>query len=87
MKTIVLSDICEISSGGTTSRSILSYYKGEIPWAKISDIEKAESTPHQYQRWKKRPQRLASRSDLRQFLRTLLAVSPVAFRGAGLLVA
>jgi type I restriction enzyme S subunit len=43
MKIIVLSDICEINSGGTPSRSILNYYQGEIPWAKISDIEKAEN--------------------------------------------
>lgn len=43
MKVTILSDICEISSGGTPSRSIPSYYKGEIPWAKISDIENAEN--------------------------------------------
>jgi len=42
MKLVVLSDICEISSGGTPSRSISNYYQGEIPWAKISDIENAE---------------------------------------------
>lgn len=43
MKLTVLSDICEISSGGTPSRSILDFYKGEIPWAKISDIENAKN--------------------------------------------
>lgn len=43
MKKRVLSDICEISSGGTPSRSVTNYYQGELPWAKISDIEKTES--------------------------------------------
>lgn len=42
MKLTLLSDVCEISSGGTPSRSNADYYKGEIPWAKISDIEGAK---------------------------------------------
>lgn len=37
-----LGDLCKMNSGGTPSRTNLSYYKGDIPWAKISDIEAAE---------------------------------------------
>lgn len=37
-----LDDLCKMNSGGTPSRSNLSYYNGKIPWAKISDIENAE---------------------------------------------
>lgn len=38
-----LSDYCDISSGGTPSRKNSSFFSGEIPWAKISDIENAEN--------------------------------------------
>lgn len=34
-----LEDICHVSSGGTPSRSKSHFYGGDIPWAKISDIE------------------------------------------------
>lgn len=45
--TIKLENIVQIQSGGTPSRSISSYWDGNIPWIKISDmrdryIEKAE---------------------------------------------
>ncbi|MFA6008006.1 MAG: restriction endonuclease subunit S [Candidatus Shapirobacteria bacterium] len=43
MKLILLSEICEVSSGGTPSRAKLDFYRGEIPWAKISDIENAKN--------------------------------------------
>jgi len=34
-----LEDVCEkITSGGTPSRAIMSYFKGDIPWIKISDL-------------------------------------------------
>lgn len=41
MKKVKLSEVCDISSGGTPSRSRPEYFKGDIPWAKISDIENA----------------------------------------------
>lgn len=41
MKLVKLSELCEISSGGTPSRSNLENYGGNILWAKISDIENA----------------------------------------------
>ena len=41
MRKVKLSDVCDISSGGTPSRSNPEYFKGDIPWAKISDIENA----------------------------------------------
>ncbi len=43
MRKVKLSDVCEISSGGTPSRSNPEYFKGDIPWAKISDIENADN--------------------------------------------
>lgn len=39
---IKLEDVCDISSGGTPSRGKPQYYNGDIPWAKISDIENAK---------------------------------------------
>jgi type I restriction enzyme, S subunit len=39
MRSVALSDLCDIRSGGTPSRSNASFYGGNIPWAKISDIE------------------------------------------------
>lgn len=41
MRKVKLSDVCDISSGGTPSRTNPEYFKGDIPWAKISDIENA----------------------------------------------
>ncbi len=41
-KTVKLEKLCKMNSGGTPSRSIKEYYSGDIPWAKISDIEAAE---------------------------------------------
>ena len=43
MKKVKLSDVCDISSGGTPSRNNPEYFKGDIPWAKISDIENADN--------------------------------------------
>ena len=37
-----LKDVCDIQSGGTPSRSNKEYWDGDIPWAKISDIEDAK---------------------------------------------
>lgn len=39
---VKMDDLCKMNSGGTPSRSNLSFYDGDIPWAKISDIENAE---------------------------------------------
>jgi type I restriction enzyme S subunit len=36
-----LGDLCNMNSGGTPRRGTVGYYGGEIPWAKISDIEDA----------------------------------------------
>lgn len=44
MKTATLSELCKISSGGTPSRKQSSFFDGEIPWAKISDIEASNGT-------------------------------------------
>lgn len=38
-KCVKLSDLSEIQSGGTPSRSNSSYWNGNIPWVKISDIK------------------------------------------------
>lgn len=40
---IKIGEICKIFSGGTPRRGIEGYYGGNIPWAKIGDIETAES--------------------------------------------
>lgn len=36
--TIKLENIAQIQSGGTPSRSVSSYWGGNVPWIKISDI-------------------------------------------------
>jgi type I restriction enzyme S subunit len=41
-ETVKLEKLCKMNSGGTPSRNNKSYYSGNIPWAKISDIEAAE---------------------------------------------
>lgn len=41
MKTARLGDICHIKSGGTPRRNNTSFYGGNILWAKIGDIDKA----------------------------------------------
>ena len=41
-KNVKLSSLCQMNSGGTPSRAVLDYYSGDIPWAKISDIEAAK---------------------------------------------
>ncbi len=43
MRTVALSEICDISSGGTPSRGNPELFKGDIPWAKISDIENSDN--------------------------------------------
>lgn len=40
-KKVKLGEICEMSSGGTPRRGVDGYYNGNIPWAKISDVEKS----------------------------------------------
>jgi type I restriction enzyme, S subunit len=37
-----LGDVCDIQSGGTPLRSKSEFYGGEIPWAKIGDIEASD---------------------------------------------
>ncbi|MDT8309630.1 MAG: restriction endonuclease subunit S [Bacteroidales bacterium] len=37
-----LSEVCDIQSGGTPSRLKKEFWNGEIPWSKISDIEKSD---------------------------------------------
>ena len=38
-----LGEVCHIGSGGTPSRRKPNYYTGNIPWAKISDIENSKN--------------------------------------------
>ena len=42
IKSLKLSALCKMQSGGTPSRSNLDYYEGDFPWAKISDLEKSD---------------------------------------------
>lgn len=42
IKSVKLSALCKMQSGGTPSRSNLDYYDGDFPWAKISDLEKSD---------------------------------------------
>jgi type I restriction enzyme S subunit len=39
MKFVKLKELCRMQSGGTPSRRVLEFYEGNIPWAKISDLE------------------------------------------------
>jgi len=43
MRKVTLSEVCDISSGGTPSRNNPDFFRGDIAWAKISDIENAEN--------------------------------------------
>lgn len=43
MRKVKLSEVCDISSGGTPPRNKPEYFKGDIPWVKISDIENADN--------------------------------------------
>lgn len=38
---VKLGELCEMNSGGTPRRGTAGYYGGDIPWAKIGDIENA----------------------------------------------
>jgi type I restriction enzyme S subunit len=42
IKSVKLSALCKMQSGGTPSRSNLDFYEGDFPWAKISDLEKSD---------------------------------------------
>ncbi|CAM4071907.1 restriction endonuclease subunit S [Flavobacterium weaverense] len=42
MEKVTLKELCFMQSGGTPSRKKLEYYVGDIPWAKISDLEKTK---------------------------------------------
>jgi type I restriction enzyme S subunit len=42
MEKVKLKELCFMQSGGTPSRRKLEYYVGDIPWAKISDLEKTK---------------------------------------------
>lgn len=42
MEFVKLKELCKMQSGGTPSRGKLEYYDGNIPWAKISDLEKSD---------------------------------------------
>lgn len=42
MRHVALDELCSIRSGGTPSRSNSEFYGGDIPWAKISDIEASD---------------------------------------------
>lgn len=41
-RTVRLQELCQIQSGGTPSRDDPAYYGGPIPWAKISDLDRAD---------------------------------------------
>jgi type I restriction enzyme S subunit len=40
---VKLEKLCKIQSGGTPRRGVDGFYGGNIPWAKIGDIENAEN--------------------------------------------
>lgn len=42
MKATRLGDLCDIQSGGTPRREERRFYGGQIPWAKIGDLESAD---------------------------------------------
>jgi hypothetical protein len=39
--TVQVSDVCQISSGGTPSRKIPQYFGGDIPWVKTTEVRDA----------------------------------------------
>ncbi|CAM4172563.1 restriction endonuclease subunit S [Flavobacterium antarcticum] len=42
MEFVKLNKLCKMQSGGTPSRANLDFYEGDIPWAKIRDLEKTD---------------------------------------------
>lgn len=46
MKTVRLGSLCSIQSGGTPSRKDGRFFGGEIPWAKIGDLEAKDGVVH-----------------------------------------
>ena len=40
-KKVRIGDLCNVQSGGTPSRERYGYFDGNVPWAKISDLEKS----------------------------------------------
>jgi type I restriction enzyme S subunit len=42
MRTMRLSELCSVQSGGTPRRNVPGMYGGTIPWAKIADLETAD---------------------------------------------
>lgn len=50
-KTLCLSDIANISSGGTPSRDTLSYWNGDIPWVRTTEVQNCYIHPEDIQEY------------------------------------